>query len=234
MPACPWAYSANPALRVLEWRFGDQLSWRLVLIGLREEVSEASRTTFDPARSVHSHMRSSGAATGCRSASCRRSARPPPGAGAERSSRRGSSTPGASGACSARSSSRNSRPRSCSTTTSCIREALRAVPGIDADAIVDRLDDPEVAEAYERDRAGGADRRGTAAEAQGKTSTSDGPCASPRPRWSSSGTACGSSPAAGSRSSPTTCCSPTSIPVCERDRSARDARCRCSSASRTA
>ena len=36
---CPWAYSANPALRVLEWRFRDQLSWRLVMIGLREEVS---------------------------------------------------------------------------------------------------------------------------------------------------------------------------------------------------
>ena len=41
--ACPWAYSANPALRVLEWRFGDQLSWRLVMIGLRDEVSDAAR-----------------------------------------------------------------------------------------------------------------------------------------------------------------------------------------------
>jgi len=29
--ACPWAYSASPALRVLEWRYGDQLAWRLVL-----------------------------------------------------------------------------------------------------------------------------------------------------------------------------------------------------------
>src|SRR4051794_41422696 len=36
-PACPWGYSANPALRVLEWRYGDQLEWRLVMIGLREE-----------------------------------------------------------------------------------------------------------------------------------------------------------------------------------------------------
>ena len=31
---CPWAYSANPALRVLEWRYGSQLDWRLVMIGL--------------------------------------------------------------------------------------------------------------------------------------------------------------------------------------------------------
>ena len=31
---CPWGYSANPAFRVLEWRYGAQLEWRLVLIGL--------------------------------------------------------------------------------------------------------------------------------------------------------------------------------------------------------
>ena len=36
--ACPWGYSANPALRVLEWRYGGQLEWRLVMIGLREEA----------------------------------------------------------------------------------------------------------------------------------------------------------------------------------------------------
>src|SRR3970040_651296 len=34
-----------------------------------------------------------------------------------------------------------------------IRHALRAVPGIDADTIVDRLDDHEVTQAYEGDRA---------------------------------------------------------------------------------
>jgi len=49
---CPWAYSANPALRVLEWRFRDQLSWRLVLIGLREEPSESAVRTFDGPRSL--------------------------------------------------------------------------------------------------------------------------------------------------------------------------------------
>ena len=35
-PGCPWAYSALPALRVLEWRYGDEIEWRLVVIGLRE------------------------------------------------------------------------------------------------------------------------------------------------------------------------------------------------------
>ena len=51
-PGCPWAYSANPALRVLEWRFRDQLSWRLVMIGLREEASEAAIRTFDRERAL--------------------------------------------------------------------------------------------------------------------------------------------------------------------------------------
>ena len=49
---CPWAYSANPALRVLEWRFGAQLSWRLVMIGLREEASDAAVDTFDGERAL--------------------------------------------------------------------------------------------------------------------------------------------------------------------------------------
>lgn len=33
-PTCPWGYSASPALRVLEWRYRDQLAWEMVLIGL--------------------------------------------------------------------------------------------------------------------------------------------------------------------------------------------------------
>ena len=32
-PGCPWAYSARPALLTLEWRFGDQLEWEIVVIG---------------------------------------------------------------------------------------------------------------------------------------------------------------------------------------------------------
>ena len=42
-------------MRVLEWRFGDQLAWRLVVIGLREEVSEQAARSYDPARSLHGH-----------------------------------------------------------------------------------------------------------------------------------------------------------------------------------
>jgi 2-hydroxychromene-2-carboxylate isomerase len=37
-PGCPWAYSESPALAVLRWRYGDQLAWRLALIGLSEDI----------------------------------------------------------------------------------------------------------------------------------------------------------------------------------------------------
>ena len=172
--ACPWAYSANPALRVLEWRFGDQLSWRLVVIGLRDELSEAARATFDPARSVHGHMtfrhrygmpfglvpkeRPAATGRGCRAVVAARVLDP----GSEWRVLR------------ALQLAQFTTPLLLDD-DELIRDALRAVPGIAADAIVDRLDDPEVAEAYARDRAEARKAAGTAAEAQDKTSTSDGP-----------------------------------------------------------
>src|SRR3954454_12058901 len=39
-PGCPWAWSASPALSVLHWRYGDQLRWRHVMIGLTERGAE--------------------------------------------------------------------------------------------------------------------------------------------------------------------------------------------------
>jgi 2-hydroxychromene-2-carboxylate isomerase len=38
-PGCPWAWSASPALAVLQWRYGDQLRWRHVMIGLADRGS---------------------------------------------------------------------------------------------------------------------------------------------------------------------------------------------------
>src|SRR5207253_3690715 len=49
-PACPWAYSESPALRVIEWRYGGQLEWRLVLIGLTEDASQYARRGYTPLR----------------------------------------------------------------------------------------------------------------------------------------------------------------------------------------
>jgi protein-disulfide isomerase-like protein with CxxC motif len=56
-PACPWGYSASPALRVIEWRYGDQLDWRLVLVGLSEDVSRYAEHGFTPLRGASSGLR---------------------------------------------------------------------------------------------------------------------------------------------------------------------------------
>lgn len=169
--ACPWAYSANPALRVLEWRFGDQLSWRLVTIGLRDEVGSAR---FDAARALRRQalfrdrygmpfalepkQRAAATGRGCRAVVAARLFEP----GSEwrvlRALQLGNFT-------STLLLDDDER----------IHAALRDVPGIDADAIVARLDDHDVKRAYEADKAEARAAAGTAAEAQGKTSTSDGP-----------------------------------------------------------
>jgi protein-disulfide isomerase-like protein with CxxC motif len=49
-PACPWAYSASPALAVLRWRYGEQLDWRLVMIGLAEDTSRYLDLGYTPTR----------------------------------------------------------------------------------------------------------------------------------------------------------------------------------------
>jgi 2-hydroxychromene-2-carboxylate isomerase len=160
-------------MRVLEWRFGDQLAWRLVVIGLREEVTEQAARSYDPARSLHGHAtfrerygmpfglvpkaRQAATSRGCRAIVAARLLEP----GSEW---------------------RVLRVLQLANFTTpllldddeLIRGALRA-NGIDADAIVDRLDDARVTQAYERDRAEARGAAGSGAEAQGKTSTSDGP-----------------------------------------------------------
>ena len=172
--ACPWAYSASPALRVLEWRYRDQLSWRLVMIGLREDASELAARGYDTTRAAGRlatfreryempfdlvpKERAAGTGLGCRAVVAARLLEP----GSEW---------------------RVLRALQLAQFTSDlllddperIGDALRAVPGIDAGGIVASLDAPDVTEAYEREREEARTAAGTAAEAQGKTSTSDGP-----------------------------------------------------------
>jgi protein-disulfide isomerase-like protein with CxxC motif len=172
--ACPWAYSANPALRVLEWRFGAQLDWRLVMIGLREDAGQLVARGYDPAAAAARQLTFR-----------RRYGMPFASAPKERAAATGRG-------CRAVVAARLLEPGSewrvlralqlANFTTpllldddDLIRAALSAVDEIDADAIVDRLDDADVASAYERDKAQARSAAGTPAEAQGKTSTSDGP-----------------------------------------------------------
>jgi 2-hydroxychromene-2-carboxylate isomerase len=49
-PGCPWAYSAIPSQTVLRWRYGQQLRWRIVAIGLSEDVSRYVELGYTPAR----------------------------------------------------------------------------------------------------------------------------------------------------------------------------------------
>ncbi len=55
-----------------------------------------------------------------------------------------------------------------------IREALREVPGVDADGIAERIDDADVVAEYEHQQAEARSAAGTPSEAQDKTATSDG------------------------------------------------------------
>jgi predicted DsbA family dithiol-disulfide isomerase len=169
--ACPWAYSASPALRVLEWRYGDQLEWRLVMIGLRERPSTAP---FDAARATRRHLvfrdlygmpfrpvpkqRAAATARGCRAVVAARLLDP----GSEWRVLRALQLANFTSDLLLDDDER-------------IQAVLASVPGIDAGSIVERLDDEEVTRAYEADRAEARTAAGTAAEAQGKTSTSDGP-----------------------------------------------------------
>ena len=172
-PACPWGYSENPALRVLEWRYGDQLDWRLVLIGLAEDASRYAKNGYTPLRGALGQL------------NFRRYGMPFAPAPKERLS-------ATARACRAVVAARLAQPGSewrvfralqlANFTTPLLldddaqlAEVLQAVPDVDADAIVASLDDPGVSEAYERDRAEARTAAGSASELQGKTATSDGP-----------------------------------------------------------
>ena len=77
-PACPFGYSENPALRVIEWRYGSQIDWRLVLVGLSEDTSRYESHGYTPLRQAQGGIRCSATATGCRSRSTSSRAWPPP------------------------------------------------------------------------------------------------------------------------------------------------------------
>jgi protein-disulfide isomerase-like protein with CxxC motif len=170
---CPWAYSANPALRVLEWRFRDQLSWRLVMIGLREEASEAAVRTYEPDRALarwrvfeerygmpfatEPKARPSGTGRGCRAVVAA-----------------GMLDPGSEWSVFRALQLANFTGSLYLDDNESIRESLRELPGVDADVIADRLDDPDVVLEYELQRREARSAAGTPAEAQDKTTTSDG------------------------------------------------------------
>ncbi|HET8978145.1 MAG TPA: DsbA family protein [Solirubrobacteraceae bacterium] len=188
-PACPWAYSESPALRVIEWRYRDQLDWKLVLIGLTEKADQYAARGYTPLRGALGQLhfrrygmpfapapkpRLSATARACRAVVAARLANP----GTEWTVFR------------ALQLANFTTPLVLEDDEG-LREALRGLPGVDADAIVAALDSPEVTEAYEADKAATRTAAGSAAELQGKTATTDGPVrfTAPSVVFASNGTA---------------------------------------------
>jgi 2-hydroxychromene-2-carboxylate isomerase len=56
-PGCPWAWSASPALAVLRWRYGHQLRWRHVMIGLTESGAVYERRGYSPHTQAQGYRR---------------------------------------------------------------------------------------------------------------------------------------------------------------------------------
>jgi 2-hydroxychromene-2-carboxylate isomerase len=53
-PGCPWAYSAEPFRRRLSWLYGDQLEWRVRLVGLAASPDEYVERGFTPDKQAKS------------------------------------------------------------------------------------------------------------------------------------------------------------------------------------
>ncbi len=171
-PACPWAYSESPALRVIAWRYGAQLSWRLVVIGLTEDAQQYADRGYTPLRGALGQLsfrrfgmpfapepksRLSATARGCRAIVATRLAHP----GREWDVFRAIQLA-------------NFTSRLVLEDDAQLREVLAGVPGIDAAAVVAALDSAQVTEAYQADRAASRRAAGTPAELQGKTAQTDG------------------------------------------------------------
>jgi predicted DsbA family dithiol-disulfide isomerase len=172
-PACPWAYSESPALRVIEWRYRGQLDWQLIVIGLTEDASQYVKRGYTPLRGALGQLR------------FRRYGMPFSPAPKERVS-------ATARACRAIVAARLSNPGSewrvfralqlanfngplVLEDDDQLRDVLAGVDGVDAARVVAALDSADVSEAYEHDRAQARSAAGSAAELQGKTATTDGP-----------------------------------------------------------
>ena len=171
---CPWGYSANPAFRVLEWRYGGQLEWRLVLIGLTNVAQEYVDRGYTPLRSAEGYARRFrrfgmplapnprarivGTGRSCRAIVAVRLQAPGREWAAFRALQFGFFT-----------------------TTLLLDEdesiaaVLRGVEGVDVEAAIAAIDTPAVEEAYQRDRAEARSAAGSPTQLQDKHATSDGP-----------------------------------------------------------
>jgi protein-disulfide isomerase-like protein with CxxC motif len=171
-PCCPWAYSSSPFLAVLRWRYGAQLNWRHVMIGLTEKAEQYEARGYTPTRQAHGFSnfrkrgmpfstavkaRVAGTSRACRAVVATRLTAPELELTAFRAIQFGQFTGGL--------------PMD---EDEAILEALRWAEGLDPQEIVSMIDAPEVVEAYEADRAESRTAEGGPTEAQGRSANSDG------------------------------------------------------------
>jgi protein-disulfide isomerase-like protein with CxxC motif len=173
-PGCPFAYSASPALAVLRWRYGAQLQWRLVTIGLAEDPRRYIDSCYTPTRSTlgqHSYFRRFGmpllmvprervtaTAPACRAIVATRLLAP----GREHDALRALqlawfTTP------------------ALLDETDAIAHALERVDGLDVEAVVAAIDSPDTLAGYERDKHETRQAEGGPTDFQGKARQTDGP-----------------------------------------------------------
>ncbi len=172
-PACPFGYSVSPALRVIEWRYGSQIDWRLVLVGLSEDTSRYASHGYTPLRQAQGNIRFReqwgmpfGLMPKPRLAHSSRACR------AVIVARR--EWPGSEWAVLRTLQLANFNTSALLDEDDHLREALSVVESIDADRIVALIDDPEVVAEYERDKAETRTAAGSPTELQGKAGNSDG------------------------------------------------------------
>jgi protein-disulfide isomerase-like protein with CxxC motif len=171
-PGCPWAYSASPALATLRWRYGDQLRWTLVTIGLAEDPTLYAERGYTPLRGALGYAsfrrfgmpfqvlvkpRLSATSPACRAVVAARLAAPELEHAAFRALQFAQFT-----------------TTGVFDDTDMLRSAQRGVAGLDAGAVVAAIDSAEVLAAYEADRARARTAAGSPTEFQERAANSDG------------------------------------------------------------
>ena len=171
-PGCPFAYSASPALTALRWRYGDQLVWRHVMIGLTEDSAQYAERGYTPLRLAQGQRRFrrfgmpfgrapkrslSATARACRAVIAVRLIDPDLEWAAFRSLQFTQFT--------------TDLPIE---SDEAILDAMARLPGVDPEDLLARVDDEDVIAAYEADRAEARTAAGSPADFQGKAADTDG------------------------------------------------------------
>jgi 2-hydroxychromene-2-carboxylate isomerase len=171
-PGCPWAWSASPAIAALRWRYGQQLDWRLVMIGLTENGAVYEKRGYTPGSQARGYRRFRhrgmpfateprerihGTWPMCRVVVAARRLAPEQEFAVFRALQFAQFT----------STRFLEDPQD-------LRDAIAWVPGIDADAIIAAASDPETEHLFEQDRDEARTAEGGPTEFQGKSANTDG------------------------------------------------------------